>query len=79
VLWRATQISGYCFPSHLHTPVGAAYPYLDAEQQHSVIEGLREYFQICNIAGKSLIAMPSQAVDRARHEFILSTRAYESF
>ena len=44
-----------------------------------MIKGLREYFHICNIAGRSLVSMPSQVVDVAWHEFILFTKKYEEF
>ena len=43
------------------------------------MDGLREYFHLCNIAGKRMVSMPSQAVDLAWHEFILFTKQYETF
>ena len=44
-----------------------------------VVEGMREYFHVCNIGRHRMIAMPSQAVDVAWHEFILFTREYKKF
>jgi len=43
------------------------------------VYALREYFHICNIAGKNRVAMPSQVVDVAWHEFILFTLQYKNF
>ena len=41
-----------------------------------VLNGLREYFAICNAAGRRFVSMPSQAADVAWHELIVFTRAY---
>lgn len=55
------------------------YPHLTQENINLIVKGLKEYFHICNDAGKSIIAMPSQVVDVAWHDFILFTKEYESF
>ena len=34
---------------------------------------------MCNVGKRNMVAMPSQVVDDAWHEFILFTRAYKSF
>jgi hypothetical protein len=52
---------------------------LDARQRQIVFNALAEYFQICRMAGKHMVSMPSQVVDDAWHEFILFTRNYETF
>jgi hypothetical protein len=44
-----------------------------------VLLALRDYFQLCRMAGRRMVAMPSQVVDDAWHEFILFTRQYERF
>ena len=44
-----------------------------------IFEALRDYFQLCYQAKKRLVAMPSQVVDDAWHEFILFTRDYQHF
>ena len=44
-----------------------------------VLEGLKKFFIINNMANKQSVAMPSQAVDLAWHEFILYTKAYSDF
>ena len=55
------------------------YSHLNDEQVSLVFDTLKEYFHICNDANKKMVAMPSQVVDVAWHEFILSTRAYKEF
>jgi hypothetical protein len=44
-----------------------------------VFQGLRDYFRICHRAKNRMVSMPSQVIDDAWHEFILSTRIYEKF
>lgn len=52
---------------------------LSPQQRKLVFQALTEYFQICRLAGKRMVSMPSQVVDDAWHEFILFTRNYETF
>jgi hypothetical protein len=53
---------------------------LGPQQRRHVFRALAEYFQLCRMAGKKhMVAMPSQAVDDAWHEFILFTRNYDTF
>ena len=61
--------------AHYHLPRAV---HFDAEVMR-VIQGLREYFHLCNSAGRRMVSMPSQVVDVAWHEFILFTRKYEYF
>ena len=44
-----------------------------------VVDGLRQWFEVCRRAGNDFVAMPSEAVDAMWHEFILFTRAYGAF
>lgn len=76
---RAKLIDRYPFPPSLPTKVREKYPHLSDRELEQVMNGLREYFHLCNIAGKRMVSMPSQAVDVAWHEFILFTRKYEHF
>lgn len=76
---RERLIDTYPFPPAIKDNVRQAYPHLTDAQADKVMDGLREYFQLCNIAGKRMVAMPSQAVDTAWHEFILFTRKYQYF
>jgi hypothetical protein len=76
---RAAYLAAFRFPLTVARKVKAAYPHLDDDQVARVLEGLREYFAICAMAGGRLVSMPSQVVDVAWHEFILFTRAYEKF
>ena len=84
--WRKWQQAGRAlfierFPLHerLDQRLARRRPELDSTQRAEVLEGLRDYFLICNTAGRRMVAMPSQAVDDAWHEFILFTRQYEQF
>ncbi len=79
IKWRARHIQNYAFPGTLKHKVAQHYPHLDEIQLALVIDGLREYFQICNIAGRKPVAIPSQVVNLAWHEFILFTRKYQKF
>lgn len=76
---RRRFIDSYIFPNKLNEKLKVAYPHLTSENIELVLKGLREYFHICNIAGKTMIAMPSQVVDVAWHELILFTKEYNHF
>ena len=76
---RRSQLAGCTFPSSLAWKVRATYPHLDDAQVRMVIEGLRSFFLISLRANGRMVAMPSQAVDVAWHEFILFTRGYRLF
>lgn len=76
---RRKFLDNYQFPERLNSQLQKTYPHLEKQDIDDVIEGLREYFQVCNIAGRKSVAMPSQAVDLAWHEFILFTKRYEQF
>lgn len=89
IIWRlitkAKQRQQLAFLEHCPLPsmIGhrwqQKHPHLDAPQIELVYRALRDYFHICNRAGRRMVSMPSQVVDDAWHEFILSTRAYHSF
>ncbi len=49
------------------------------QQLDMVFQGLRDYFRICQRARNRMASMPSQVIDDAWHEFILSIRIYEKF
>lgn len=52
---------------------------LTPEQEELVFAALKDYFHLCNLAGRRMVAMPSQVVDDAWHAFILFTRGYQQF
>ncbi|WP_341502321.1 hypothetical protein [Gallaecimonas sp. GXIMD4217] len=76
---RAAFIDDYRFPPNIVHKVRDRYPHLDDGQLELVMEGLRHYLHLCHGAGRRMVAMPSQAVDLAWHEFILYTRNYQHF
>lgn len=76
---QLAYIENYQFHPSLKDRVSKTYPELSDEQLALVFTALRDYFQLCFMARKRMVAMPSQAVDVAWHEFILFTRHYQEF
>jgi hypothetical protein len=76
---RARYIDDFRFPSGIRERVRKRYPHLTDGDLDRVLGGLGTWFQISNAAAGKLVAMPSQVVDAAWHEFILFTRNYRHF
>lgn len=76
---RETYITDYTFPTRLRIKLKEHYPHLSNAQCEEAEQGLKDYFYICQLAGKKMVSMPSQAVDVMWHEFILFTRDYQLF
>jgi len=76
---RAAYIDGFSYQRLLDQRLAARRPELSAEQREQVFVALNDYFHLCRQAGRRMVAMPSQAVDDAWHEFILFTRQYDQF
>lgn len=76
---REDFIKNYVFSADLHNAIMKEHPDLDREQTNKILEGLREYFQICLGYRCKNVGMPSKLVDTAWHEFILRTREYKEF
>ncbi len=76
---RAGYIAAYPYQRQLDKRLAARRPELSEAQRGEVFAALVDYFQICRQAGRRMVAMPSQAVDDAWHEFILFTRQYDKF
>jgi hypothetical protein len=76
---REQFIDDYAFPPGIRQRVRKRYPHLTDDQLDLVFQALRDYFHLCRKAGRRLLAMPSQVVDVAWHEFILFTRNYQAF
>ncbi|AWF82979.1 hypothetical protein BTJ40_20335 [Microbulbifer sp. A4B17] len=76
---RHRFLKEYQFHPSLKCRVMEKYPHLSKKQLDLVFDGLRDYFAICQTAGRKMVAMPSQVVDVAWHEFILSTQLYRNF
>lgn len=49
---RAIYLESYPFPSTIKDEVRKQYPFLSDDQLALVLQGLRQYFQLCNLAGK---------------------------
>lgn len=86
VLWRnwsrqrrGAYIAAFPYQRFLDQRLAARRPELSPEQRGEVFAALDDYFQLCRKAGRRMVAMPSQAVDDAWHEFILFTRQYDKF
>jgi hypothetical protein len=76
---RVAFIENYPYARFLDKRLAARRPELSEAQRQAVFLGLQDYFRLCQHAGKRMVAMPSQAVDDAWHEFILFTRQYDKF
>ena len=76
---RRRYIDDFVFPRTISQRLQERYPHLNEAQTNDVVEGLRDYFHICNEAGRKMVSMPSQAVDVVWHEFILFTLQYQNF
>jgi hypothetical protein len=76
---RLAYIRSYAFHKAIRDRISDKHPQLNAEQAHLVFRALRDYFWMCNKANRKMVAMPSQVVDDAWHEFILFTRSYKVF
>jgi len=76
---RLEFLREYRFHPMLARKVKDKYPHLSDSDVKMVFEALKDYFHLCNMAGKNMVAMPSQVVDVAWHEFILTTRSYKAF
>jgi len=72
-------IRSYQFHKAIREKLHSKHPHLNDEQIHLVFRALRDFFWMSNRAGRRMVAMPSQVVDDAWHEFILFTRAYKGF
>lgn len=76
---RIAYIDCYFFHKGIKKKLLQQHPHLSDEQLNLVFQALREYFHLCFLAKKKMVAMPSQVVDDAWHQFILSTRFYARF
>ena len=50
------------FSGSIDEKVIEKYPHLNEQESNQVVEGLREYFHVSNVAGRQMVSMPSQAV-----------------
>lgn len=76
---RTEYIDNYAFHPGVINKFREVRPDLKPEQEELVFAALRDYFHLCNMAGRRMVAMPSQVVDDAWHALILFTREYQRF
>ena len=76
---RIHFIKNYEFHHLIKKKLHNKYKHLKDEDIDLVFQALRDYFYICFLAKNKAVAMPSQVVDVAWHEFILITKEYETF
>lgn len=76
---QLAYIKEYRFHKSIKDKIYKKYPHLTDEQTHLVFRALRDYFWMCNMGNRKMVAMPSKVVDDAWHEFILFTRSYKMF
>ncbi|MBB6520391.1 glycine-rich domain-containing protein [Pseudoteredinibacter isoporae] len=72
-------IQSFRFNSLIAKKIKEKYPHLSDDDIALVFNALRDYFTLCHMAKRKMVAMPSQVVDLAWHEFILVTRSYQEF
>ena len=66
-------------PNFLGAKLRQKYPQLKPGDADLVLRGLRQFFMAHLRSKRSFVAMPSQVADEAWHEFILHTKAYETW
>jgi len=76
---RDKFIDKFIFPEFVFEKLVLVYPDLREDNLKLVANGLRQYFSVCNKAGRKMVAMPSQIVDVAWHAFILHSKEYHDF
>jgi len=76
---QTSFIKNYGFPKAITNKISEVYPQLSSSELQQVMRGLKDYFYLIHISNKESVAMPSQVVDVAWHEFILFTREYARF
>lgn len=72
-------IDAYQYPPGIRARVRKRYPHLSDADLDRVLAGLTAWFHVSHAAGRRMVSMPSQVVDAAWHEFILTTRNYRDY
>ncbi len=76
---RLRFINSYTWPPGLLKRLKHHHPHLTSAEIDRIDSGLRQFFRAYLNGGLRSVAMPSQAADDLWHEFILYTKAYDSF
>jgi len=85
-LWKYKKrmkfIDNYQFPDGVDEKILYTYPHLSDQDLNYIKKNLKHFFKIWMASGRfksTIVAMPSQVVDIAWHEFILHTKDYHNF
>ena len=82
-LWRravrAHYIRSFSLPPGLYERLRKKRPDLELKDCQLVARALRQFFLAYLTSGRRFVSMPSQVTDDLWHEFILYTKAYQSF
>ena len=76
---RAYAVRFEPLPTGLRQKLAKQYPQYSSDQLDAILEGLRDWFRVAQLAQKRFVSMPSRAVDAAWHDFILFTQSYDTF
>jgi hypothetical protein len=76
---RRQFVRDAALPRFLVDKLRAAYPRLTTGDAELVLRGLRQFFMAHLRSNRRFVGMPSKVVDTAWHEFILHTKAYQSW
>ncbi|MBK8768329.1 MAG: hypothetical protein IPM01_28595 [Burkholderiaceae bacterium] len=78
-LRRDAYIRSFTLPVGLFDSLRKRHPSLTLKECQLVAHGLRQFFLAYLKSGRQFVSMPSQVTDDLWHEFILHTRAYQTF
>lgn len=76
---REGYIRTFDLPQGLYRRLSKHHPNLTNAEFQLVSDSLRQFFLIHLRSGRNLVSMPSQVTDDLWHEFILYTKAYQTF
>jgi len=76
---RSIFIDRYEFPAGVTKRIKQKYDHLTDDDISHILDGLKSFFIISLKAKGKMVAMPSQSIDFAWHEFILFTHSYQLF
>jgi hypothetical protein len=73
------RIASVAFDPSVERQLRSRYPQFSPAQVELVLDGLRQWFELCALVDLAPLTIPSVAVDEAWHAFICSTANYREF